>query len=50
MDYELAFWLVVGIVSLIILVGAWVVPSDNIDITPNKEREWAREERKWGRK
>ena len=50
MDYELIFWLVVGTISLVLLIGAWLAPSDHIDITWGKERDWAREERKWGRK
>lgn len=49
MDYELIWWLVIGGISAILLFGAFICrPSDDtIDITWGKERDWAREERKW---
>jgi hypothetical protein len=47
MDYELIFWIILGAVSTFCLLGAWLVPSDRIDITDRKRNEWAREERKW---
>ena len=47
MDYELIFWLALGAVSLVILIGAACAKSNTIDITWGKERDWAREERKW---
>lgn len=50
MDYELIWWLCVGTIGLIFLIGMCITPSDHIDITWGKERDWAREERKWGRK
>lgn len=50
MDYELIWWLCVGAIGLVLLIGMCVTPSDHIDITWGKKRDWAREERKWGRK
>jgi hypothetical protein len=47
MDYELIFWSIIGVVSFVLLIGAWLAPSDYIDITWGKERDWARQERKW---
>jgi hypothetical protein len=47
MDYELIFWLALGAVSLVIVVGAACAKSDTIDMTWGKKRDWAREERKW---
>lgn len=47
MDYEVIFWIILGAVSTFCLLGAWFVPSDHIDMTWGKKRDWAREERKW---
>ena len=47
MDYELIFWIAVGAISLFFLIGAAFAHDETIDITWGKERDWAREERKW---
>ena len=47
MDYELIWWLVVGGLCAVFMLGAlFFRPLDNtIDITWGKERDWARRER-----
>jgi hypothetical protein len=48
MDYELIFWLILGIIALVFLIGALIVPNEGeIEITSRKLKDWERREKQW---
>ena len=48
MDYELIFWLILGIIAFVFLIGALIVPSEGeIDMTWGQKRDIERWEKQW---
>ena len=47
MDWELICWFVIMVVCLVLVVPAFFVKDDSIDITWGQRRDWERWERKW---
>ncbi len=48
-DTELIFWIVAGVIGLIVAICVFKTPSNTVEITWGKRRDWAREEKRWGR-
>ena len=49
MDWELIWWIVVLVVCLVLIVPAFFVKDDKIDITPSTRRDWERWEKEWNK-
>ena len=49
MDWELIFWIVLGIIALAVIIRAMCEPDDSIDITWGHRRDWERWEKEWNK-
>jgi drug/metabolite transporter (DMT)-like permease len=43
MDWELIWWIVMGFLGLCGFCFLWALPSDSIEVTDRKKKEWEKE-------